>query len=554
LLASRHTAPTPILFVWVARGSSESEPWRSWMGRPGVDRCSVGPLPVRSIRAILRSWIHLDETDIVEIARQAAGHVAVARQRVEAFLRDGTHRTVLVRPAEAARMDAVLTDDGDERALELAATMGQVVSVAQWRKGAQVIGAARDDAWLRRISAEGLVVRLARRGADAPEQFRFATPGIRQALLERARSADRLRELYQVTVGDQLTDPPNGRWTWGEQLAEAGLDELAGAAWLAAAIALSDRGDPAGASVTASHAQRLAERTAEREVAARAALFRSRCAIERGALDEVTAPPEGAGWDPRVVKAFLLGEGQVPGPSEAAEGILWRGRALLRAGDVEAAVETWLSLRERRESYAGLALVWAARARMWCGDRATALALLETVGSRDRFAAVRQEQGALRAEIARADGRLAEAATGFAEVVEQRLASGGLDAVRVQLQLAVLHTLAGRHVEADPLIQRASVEAIRREDPGHRRFAGAAAALAALALEDDARLEVAVDALIGSPFDADPEVHATLARLAETLTARGHDEDAAALGAELAVWRARAGRAFTALRWWDPTP
>ncbi|MEO0602325.1 MAG: hypothetical protein AAF211_12860, partial [Myxococcota bacterium] len=361
------------------------------------------------------------------------------------------------------------------------------------------------------------------------------------------------RELYQVTVGDQLTDPPNGRWTWGEQLAEAGLDELAGAAWLAAAVALSDRGDPAGASVTASHAQVLAERTAERDIASRAALFRSRCAIERGVLAEVMPAPEGASWDPLAVRGFLLGKGPLPDPSEASEGALWRGRALLRAGEVESAVETWLSLAERRESYAGLALVWAARARMWCGDRAEAESLLASVGNRDRFAAVRQEQGALQAEFARADGRLDVAAAGFADVVERRLASGGLDAVRVQLQLAVLYTQAGRHVEADPLIHRASVEAIRREDPSHRRFAEAVAALAALALEDDARLEVAVDALIGSPFDADPEVHATLARLADALTTRGHAEDAAALGAELAVWRARAGRAFTALRWWDST-
>lgn len=551
-LARRHTAPTPILFVWVAEGRSDDERWRDWVGRPGVDRVSVGPLPNRVIRAIVRSWIWLDETDVVKIARRAAGHVAVARRLLVEFVHRGVHRPLPVDPGDEARLAQALTEEGDSRALELAATMGQVVAVGPWRRQAAEIDAVRDDNWLRDLARSGLLVRLVRPGADAPEQFRFATPGIRQALLARAREGGRLRSLYQLTVAGALVDPPQGRWTWGEQLAEAGLDELAAPAWLTASVALSDRGDPAGAAVLAAWAEALAARTDDPEIVARSALLRSRCAIERGLLAEVRPTPEGAPWDPREVVAFVRGWPGIPEARPTSpEGTFYRGRALYRSGELAQAIETWTALSDRPEPHAGLGLAWAARAWMWQGDVDSATAVLEQVGSRDRLPVVRQEVRAVRAELARAAGRLDEAVERFGEVMTQRRDSGGVDAVRVQLQLAVLHTMTGRHVEADPLLRRAAIEAVRREDPSHQRFAHAVSAMAALALEDAARLDVEIDAITGAPFDADPEVHATLAWLGEALAQRGHAEDSAALGAELAVWRVRAGRAVTALRWWD---
>jgi len=558
LLSSRHTAPTPVFVVWVARArseldSAESGPpaaspgdgpaHRRWLGRPGVDRVGVGPLPNRMIRAIVRSWMALDETDVLRIARQAAGHVGVARRLVFDFLHRGVVGPVPVEPGVSALLDDL--DEGDGVALELAATMGQVVPVGMWRRQAAEVGAVRDDAWLARMAGRGVLERLVRRGADRPEEFRFRTPALRQGLLDRSRERGRLKAMYQLTVAGHLADPPRGRWTWGDQLAHAGLDELAIPAWLAAAEALSDRGDPAGASVLAERAAQRAERVSPSD-GPRIAEARARYALQRGRLQGI-GPIPGAAWDPTVAVAFLRGAEPLPPRTDTPDGDHWRGRALLRIGDLDGAVETLTRHRDRPEAVVGLSLAWAARIERWRGDEEAARAWLEAIGTRDRGAPVRWARELVEVEGLRARGRLGAAIDRLTALVGQLSESGGVDPVRAQLELAVLLALAGHYVEADPLVRGASIEAVRREDRSHRHFGHAASALVARGLLDDARLEVELESLAVAER-ADPEVYATITLLAERL---GPDR-AALLQPVLAGWRAGPGLPITALRWWDP--
>lgn len=552
-LSERHTSPTPVLFVWVTSPSEQADPSRRWVGRPGVDRITVGPLPHRALRSVVRGWMGLDETHVVRVARPSAGHAAVARRLVQDFVATGEHRPLPTDPQVVAQLADALPDDADWHALELAATMGMVVPVAEWQPLLASINAVRDAEWVRTLSTHGVIERLGRATENGlPEQFRFASPQFRQALLDRARDHGRLTALYERTVKARQSEPPVGRWTWGDQLAAAGLEEAAARAWLAAARTYLDRGDPAGAAVivqaasTAATTLDLDDRDLNRAIA----WTRQRCAVERGAFDELDTRGADPPWEH--IARFLRGESTVrPDPASPA-GRYWLGRAQLRAGALDGAIGTWTGRTDAVDAFTGMGLAWAATAAGWKGDGVAAHGFIDAIGSRDRFGPVRWARAAVRAERARAEGRRAEAIERLTEVVAALASSGGLDPVRPQLQLAVLLCTAGRYGEAERWVKRATIEAQRRQDPAHRRFVDIVGMLVAIGLDDEPRWR----ALLTEPAEAaaDPEVFATLALVGEALAERGQGTDAQTVADQVAAWQKGAGRRVEALRWWQVNP
>lgn len=532
VVANRHRQPTPVLVVWVA---NDRRLMARWSGRPGVRRLPVGPLPARVMRAVVRSWIGLPETETVRLVREAAGHLGVARALVRQAAESGSHAPLPAEPADIALLASI--PDALAEVLELAAAMGQIVSLEAWRELAAQRDVDLDAEAMERLVRAGIIER------GAHERLRFVTPGRRRVLNDRARAAGRTEANHRLVVDHQLENPPRGRWTWGEQLLEAGRVEEAVDAWIVAAKVYLGRGDPAGAAWLIERARALATR--DEAVRVLGALAQ-RAALEGGWA--IPAEPEGF-WP--AVGAFLQRGTPIPAVSFAA-GRFWQGRALIRDGAFDEAKAKFRSLDTESGPFGGLGAVWAARIAMWQGD-VGASTLLDGVGERERWTSVRFARQAAEAELARAAGRRDEATVRFEALLNELRGSGGSDRVRPQLQLAVLHVLAGRYAEAEPLVRNATVEAIRRADQSHQRFAHAVSGLVAVGLTDANRLGEATDVL-SVPGPADPEVFATLALLAEMLKAQGRSTLGMSLGDQVQAWARGPGRAVTALRWWVVNP
>lgn len=208
----------PILFLLTARDTDlalrteERRALRKLSSRERVERLEVTPLEPRDHQTLVESLLGFSGALAERLAERTVGNPLLAVQLVGHWVESGALRPAphglelvddsLAIPADLltvwqTRLDRILRDEEDQRAMEMAAALGVHVEEAAWLKlcaasGIQVEGGLLGR-WVRR--------RLMRVDPREPGVFHFAHGLLREALIERAQRADRWSHLNLAIVG-----------------------------------------------------------------------------------------------------------------------------------------------------------------------------------------------------------------------------------------------------------------------------------------------------------------------------------------------------------------
>lgn len=192
----------PVLVLLTARTEALSEPpladQLERLRGVGAGTVSLEPLDDEAMRTLLERTLHLEGGVSAALADRSAGNPQVALETLARWidgdllvpsptgftLTDDGATLDLGDATWASRLEPLLADPALAEALELAAALGDPVDREPWHEAST----AEPDAL---IALEDALVRsqLAR---VVPGGFAFAHPGIRAALTDRARAADRL--------------------------------------------------------------------------------------------------------------------------------------------------------------------------------------------------------------------------------------------------------------------------------------------------------------------------------------------------------------------------
>ncbi len=504
--AQRHT-PCPILLVLTVRDEDLAarpdavERLDGLVARDAM-RVEVGPLDAHDRPAMLGALLGLDGELIRRVDARTGGNALFAVQLVgdwvqRGLLEPGTGGFRLASGALTAlpddiaavwraRVEQILDGrpgEADARALELAATLGLQIGGREWQAVCAAAGLAPDPTLVEAL----LDAALARCGREGPAvRWSFAHGMLREAVLQRARDAGRLRLWHQICARTLAREP--GRRTAervARHLRAAGRLDEAATSFLDATRVRLDEGDYASA------AEQLAGWRATVAVVAdpdprwgQGWLLESRLTRLRGRADDAEVIAEKAlaaaerfGWSSERAGAMLeLGiiartsgrvadserllraAGQAVGDDVALRAACAEelGVSLLRQGKRERGVA---ALEAAREAYRavgdplglGRSLFNLARARLQAGaaDEAqryvqAAREAFESGGARGAMASCRLLDG----ELARQQGDLEAAAEHYRAALKLWESLGAANAPYARLNLGFTLVAADRIDEA----------------------------------------------------------------------------------------------------------
>ncbi len=500
--------PLPVLMVMTARAESlamrteERRRLDEIAALPRVERRALGPLPEADQRSLIAALLGMEGELVDRVATRTRGNPLFAVQLVgdwvaRGILEAGETGFRLQRGAEvdlpedihqvwSRRIGQIL--DGDpiaERALELAAVLGQEVSRSEWQALCTATGITPPIAVLERMRDQHLVI--PRDGGWA-----FVHAMLREALLRQARQRGRLSRhhlacaaLLQGRVGKQarargrlghhllhggrvaeatsaLLEGADECLTTGDHAEarrllaerEQALTELAlwpederwGRGWVAAARVAIFGQDWREASIRTAHLEARARQHGWAEVQVHALRLRARLLRQEGQLDAAEA---------------LLEEG-ITRARELRQTALWADCSYDRAVlDIQRgrfdAVITRVGQASDGFEEVGDTYGWAScrlllgRARLQKGDiewaRAATLAASQAFERAGSFWNI-ADCSVVLGEVARIRGDLAEAERCYAEATEQMIALGHPDLLVPRINLALVQIERGEHAAA----------------------------------------------------------------------------------------------------------